>query len=157
MIPDAEGTSLAEEVEAALDASGFTWKRRESGWVVPACGGLPREIAVVLAPETVEGRAILVEWDEIGPTEKAALVRFLDRAQRGLRNVRWELDERQARLVSQVDTEDVERGLGDALGGIAAGVRLLNREAGALLVPEVARVLLDFFEDPGERIAPATL
>src|SRR6516162_1686353 len=40
----AEDIGLEERIEAALEASGRSWKRREGSWVVPANERLPREI-----------------------------------------------------------------------------------------------------------------
>jgi hypothetical protein len=128
-----------EVIEEALTASGFAWTRRQAGWAVPARGALPRELSIERVPSGVRVAALLVSWDEAGPAEVEALACFLGRAQRGLRFARCELAERQARVAALVPAEEIESGLPDALGGVAAGAQLLAREAAALLVPALAR------------------
>jgi hypothetical protein len=140
-----------EVVESALDGSGFAWKRRESGWVIPASSQLAREIQITRVDEGVRVEAVLVAWDEIGSVEQQALAMFLDRAQRGLRFVRCQMDERQARVTAPVPAAELETGLAHAVGAVAAGVRLLTREAGTLLLPEAARVFLQFHGTEHER------
>lgn len=137
-------TVEVEEVEAALDDSGFAWKRREGGWAIPTAGRLPRPIEITRVPAGIRVEAVLMQWDEIGATEEEAVGRLLCQAQLGLRFARCELDTGQARAVALVAADRVEGGLVRALGGVAAGARLLSREVGALLVPDVARVFLDF-------------
>jgi hypothetical protein len=134
-------------VEAALDASGFGWKRREEGWVVPAGERLARAIEVRPGPAGVRVEAVLATWDELGATEAAAVGRLLCRAQLGLRLARCELDARQARVVALLAAGHVETALPHSLGGVAAGVRWLTREVGVLLAPPVARAFLDFLGD----------
>jgi hypothetical protein len=142
----AETEPSVEAVEAALEASGFGWTRREKGWAVPASERLPREIQVSAGPAGVRLEATLAEWDEIGDAEQQALARFLLAAQPGLRLARCELDERKARIVSVVESANIDTELGHSLMGIAAGCRLLAREASTLLAPDVARVYLEFHE-----------
>jgi hypothetical protein len=133
-----------EVIEEALTASGFAWTRRQANWAVPARGSLPRELRVERLPDGLRVEALLVSWDEAGPAELEALACFLERAQRGLCFARCELAERQARLTAVVPAAEVETGLPDALAGVAAGARLLAREAAALLVPALARAYLQF-------------
>lgn len=130
---------VGEAVEAALEQTGFAWKRREVGWAVPADRVLAREIQVVPEAGGVRVRAVLTEWDEIGTDESAALAWFLCRAQAGLRFVRCELDGRQASVGARVRAGAIEELLPHCVGGAAAAVRALAREVGALLVPEIAR------------------
>jgi hypothetical protein len=134
----------AEALEAALEASGFGWTRREKGWAVPAGERLPREIQVSAGAAGVRLDAALAEWDEIGDAERQALARFLLAAQPGLRLARCELDERKAQIASAVASANIDTELGHSLMGVAAGCRLLAREAGTLLAPEVARAYLEF-------------
>jgi hypothetical protein len=136
--------SLAERIEGALEASGFAWKRRERSWVVPAGGRLVREIEVVPVPAGVRVQSVLVGWDEIGPAEQEAIAWLLCRAQLGLRWARCEMDGREARVAALVATSRIDPGLTDSLAGVAAGSRLLAREVGALLAPELARAYLEF-------------
>ena len=137
-------TVEAEEVEAVLDESGFAWKRREGGWAIPAAGRLPRPIEITRVPTGIHVEAVLVQWDEIGAVEAEAVGLLLCRAQLGLRFARCEMDAGQARVVALVAAGQVEGELVQALGGVAAGARLLSREVGALLVPDMARAFLDF-------------
>jgi hypothetical protein len=143
-------------VEAALDASGFGWKRREEGWVVPAGERLPRAIEVRPESAGVRVEAVLATWDEWGAVEAAAVGRLLCRAQLGVRLVRCEMDVRQARVVALLAAGQVEKALPHTLGGVAAGVRWLTREVGVLLVPQAARAFLDFLGDGGEKNGPVT-
>jgi hypothetical protein len=145
--PPEPGTAVSEEaLEAALLASGFAWSRRETGWAVPVGEHLPRELQITAGPAGVRVEATLAEWDEVGDKERRALARFLLAAQAGLRLARCELDQRRARIVSAVDGDLVDAELAHALMGVAAGCRLLAREAAALLAPEVARAYLEFHE-----------
>jgi hypothetical protein len=156
--PAAEGAAhvgLAEVIEGALDATGLGWKRRDVGWVVPASGRLPREVFVSPEGGGVRVQAVLVEWDEIGTDERAALERQLCRAQLGLRFARCELSATQARVTALVESGNVEGALADSVGGVAAGCRLLAREVGALLAVEVARAFLAFQGAFGEKGVPA--
>jgi hypothetical protein len=139
------GTEPSEEaLEAALEASGFGWARRDAGWAVPAGERLPREIQLSAGPAGVRVETTLAEWDEIGDAERQALARFLLAAQPGLRLARCELDERKARIVSAVASANIDTELGHSLMGVAAGCRLLAREVATLLAPEVARAYLEF-------------
>ncbi len=137
---------MAEAVEGALDTTGLGWKRREDSWVVPATGRLPREILIAPEGGGVRVQAVLVEWDEIGPDERAALALLLCRAQLGLRFARCELSATQARVTALVEARHIDGALADSAGGVAAGCRLLAREAGALLAPEAARAFREFLE-----------
>jgi hypothetical protein len=141
--------TLAEQVEAALEAAGIAWKRREEGWVVPASARLPREIQIAPHAGGVRVEAALVGWDEIGELEATALGRLLCRAQFGLRFARCELDARQARVAALVEAAHLDRDLPDSLSGVAAGSRLLAREVGILLAPDMARTYLDFLSAAG--------
>ncbi len=147
--------ALAETIAEALHATGLTWKRRDEGWVAPTGGRLPREVLVTLEEAGVRVQAVLVEWDEIGADERAALGLLLGRADAGLRFARCELTATQARVAALVEAKDVEASLADRVGGVAAGCRLLAREAGALLVPEAARAFLEFQGARGEKRPPA--
>jgi hypothetical protein len=98
----------------------------------------------------VRVQAVLVEWEEIGPEERAALARLLCRAQLGLRFARCELSPTQARVTALVETGHIDGALADSVGGVAAGCRLLAREVGALLTPEVARAFREFLESKVE-------
>jgi hypothetical protein len=133
-----------EAVEGALEGSGFAWSRREKGWAVPANETLPRELQITVEPRAVRIEAVLVEWDEVGAIEAQALAQFLLWAQGGLRFVRCELTEQSARLVAGADAAHLDDDLRHGLMGVAAGCRLLVREAAALLVPEAARLFLEF-------------
>jgi hypothetical protein len=150
----AANAGLTEVIEGALDATGLGWKRRDEGWVVPASGRLPREVLVSPEGGGVRVQAVLVEWDEIGTDERAAIGRLLCRAQLGLRFARCELSATQARVTALVESRHVEGALADSVGGVAAGCRLLAREAGALLAADVARAFLAFQGAFGEKGAP---
>ena len=141
-----EAETSTEAVEAALETSGFGWTRRGKGWAMPAGERLPREIHVSAGPAGVRLEATLAEWDEIGDTERQALARFLLAAQPGLRLARCELDERRARIASVADSANIDTELGHSLMGVAAGCRLLAREAGTLLATDAARAYLEFHE-----------
>ena len=135
---------MDERIEAALEASGFAWKRREQAWVVPANERLPREIQITQVAEAIRVEAVLIGWDEIGEVESLALGRLLCRAQFGLRFARCELEGCQTCVAALVEPAFVERDLPDSLAGVAAGSRLLAREVGVLLAPEMARTYLAF-------------
>jgi hypothetical protein len=141
---DSRLTPSEEVVEAVLETSGLAWSRRERGWAVPAAENSPRELRISAEPGQVRVEAVLADWDEIGVVEAEALARFLYLAQPGLRCARCELHERQARVSSVIETEYLETDLPHGLRGVAAGCRLLARETTALLVPEMARALLEF-------------
>jgi hypothetical protein len=142
--------TMAEAIEGALDMTGHGWKRRDDTWVVPATGRLPREVLVAPEGGGVRVQAVLVEWDEIGPDERAALATLLCRAQVGLRFARCELSATQARVTALVEARHIDGALADSVGGVAAGCRLLAREVGALLTPEVARAFREFLEGKRE-------
>jgi hypothetical protein len=146
---------VTELIEGALDATGLGWKRRDGGWVVPAGGRLPREVLVAHEGDGVRVQAVLVEWDEIGGDERAALAQLLGRAEVGLRFARCELSAAQARVTALVEAKDIEGALADAVGGVAAGCRLLAREVGALLAAQVARAFLECQGSFGEKAAGA--
>jgi hypothetical protein len=133
-----------EGVVSALEEAGLPFKQREDGWVVPASVHLPCEVAVRPLPGGVRVESVLLAWDELGETELSALQWFSSRAERGLRFARCELAGRQVRVAAQVRADEVERILPHAVLGVATGVRLLAREAGTLLLPEVARAYLEF-------------
>jgi hypothetical protein len=141
---DREALPEEEPLEAALEAAGLAWCRRETAWAVPASAGLPRELQITPEPGAVRVAAALVEWDEIGEGEAAALARFLVAAQAWLRFARCELEGGAARVVSRAAAARLETDLAHSVLGVAAGCRLLAREASALLVPEVARHYLEF-------------
>jgi hypothetical protein len=153
---ESHGEALAdEEVEGALEGSGFAWSRREKVWAVPANETLPRELQINVSPGGVRVEAVLVEWDEIGATEAQALAQFLLAAQGGLRFARCELTGRSARLVAGADVAHLDEDLCHGLMGVAAGCRLLAREAAALLGPEAARLFLDFHGLDAEKLQRA--
>jgi hypothetical protein len=131
---------IDEVIAEALESVGLSVKRRQDGWVVPVCGRLNREIVLTPEGDALRVRAVLVEWDEIGPGEALALDRFLERANAGLRFAHCEREPTRAVVTALVDAVR----LADAIGGVAAGCRMLAREAGALLGPEAARVYLEF-------------
>jgi hypothetical protein len=139
-----------EVVEAALDSVGWPWRRRQHGWVIPASAHLPREIEIIPEEAGLRVQAVLVDWDDLGADERRALAWMLCRAQLGLRFCRGELAQRQALLAGQLAVRDVECGLANLLGGTAAGLRLLGREAGDLLLPGLASVYLHFQENSGK-------
>jgi hypothetical protein len=149
--PPSEGA-----VEAALDAAGLAWARREAGWVIPPAGPVPRELAVRRAPGGVRVEAVLAEWDALGEEPRAALARFLVAAQAGLRGARCERDDRGARICSWADARRLEADLGPSLRSVGGGCRLLAREARALLIPEVARAYGAFHGLSGEPPAAPT-
>jgi hypothetical protein len=144
-----------EAVEAALEGSGFAWSRREKVWAVPANETLPREMQIRVTPRGVRLEAVLVEWDEIGAAEAKALALFLLSANAGLRSARCELTAQNARLAAGADFAHLDDDLRHGLMGIAAGCRLLAREAAALLVPEAARLFLDFHGPVAEKLQRA--
>ncbi len=129
----------AEAVEAALDAAGVAWARREAVWVIPPAAGVPRELTVRPQPGGVRVEAVLAEWDALGAGPGAALARFLVAAQSGLRGARCELGGRGATICSWADADRLEADLGPGLRAVGGGCRLLGREARALLSPAVAR------------------
>jgi hypothetical protein len=136
-----------DELEAALDATGWPWRRRDDSWALPAGGRLPREVCL-----TCEGGGVLVEALLVGPDEVAeagpALAAFLCRAQLGLRFARCEQVGRQVRLASRVEGPGLEQALPHAVGGVVAGLQVLAGEARALLLPELAEAYLRFFAAP---------
>ena len=142
----AEDIGLEERIEAALEASGRSWKRREGSWVVPANERLPREIRIIPQTDGVRIEVVLIGWDEIGEVESLALGRMLCRAQFDLRFARCEMENHQVRIVAFVEPSFVERDLPDALAGVVMGCRLLAREVGVLLAPEMARTYLAFLD-----------
>lgn len=148
-VEETSRAGLDERMEAALDASGFVWKRREGAWIVPANERLPREIQITVGLDVLRIETVLMGWEEIGDMEALALGRLLCRAQLGLRFARCEMKERQARIVSLVETVWLERDLPDSLAGVAAGSRLLAREVGVLLTPEMGQTYLAFLSRAG--------
>jgi hypothetical protein len=139
----AEG--LDEQVAEVLEDARWPWARRGEEWVVLAGSGLPCEVVIRRTSGGVRVEAVLATWDEVSPASLRALSALLTRAQAGLCFARAELAEGSARLFSEVADADVPSNLGHALGGVAAGARLLGREAGALLVEGVAEEYLRFF------------
>jgi hypothetical protein len=148
-----KGRGEKEAIEEALDATGLGWKRREDSWVVPAMGRLPREIVVTPEGDGVRIQAVLVEWDEVGPEEQAALALLLGRAEVGLQFAHCEWSATQARVTAWIEERNIEGALADSVGGVAAGCRLLAREVGALLNPEAARAFREFLEGKAENAA----
>jgi hypothetical protein len=136
----------AETVEAALEAAGLGWSRRDQGWAVPASDRVPREVRVRAVPGGARVEATLAEWDEAGAAERDALAAFLLAAQAGLRGARCELADRGARLVAAADADRLDSDLADALLSVAVACRLLARAAAALLSPEVARIFQEFHQ-----------
>jgi hypothetical protein len=136
---------LADEViSAVLEETRLAWKRRETGWALPASGALPREIHLTPEGDGVRIEAILLEWDQAGEAELAAIALLLDRAQQGLRFARCHLQPGQAAVTAHIDEQHLAEALPDAIGGVAAGARFLSREVAALLEPGAARAFLDF-------------
>jgi hypothetical protein len=146
--PPAEGEPVAEALEAALEASGLAWARREKSWAVPANDRLPRELHVGAGSGGVRVDAVLAEWDEIGPAEHEALALFLATAQAGLRGARCQLDGQSARVAALVEADHVDTDLGHALQAVAVACRLLARPATALLTTQVAAAFLEFHKPP---------
>jgi hypothetical protein len=144
--PPAAAEPVAETLEAALEASGVTWSRREKEWAVPASERVPRELHVRAVPGGARVEAVLAEWDEVGGVEREALAEFLLAAHAGLRGARCELDGRGARVVSLAEADHLDAELVDSLMSVAVACRLLARAAAALLSPDVARAFLDFRE-----------
>ncbi|HJT76866.1 MAG TPA: hypothetical protein VJ739_06650 [Gemmataceae bacterium] len=138
-----------EVIEAALEASGLAWSRRDTAWAVPANEILPRELKIRSVPGGVKLEAVLAEWDEIMPECGEALARFLVAAQAGLRGARCEMDATTARVTALVGAEQIDSDFVHALMGVAAGCRLLARQAVALLLPDMARAYLAFHREPG--------
>lgn len=139
------GEEIEEALEAAIDASGLNWSRRETTWAVPATDGLPRELLVTRVPAGARVEAVLAEWTgDLGQDEAQALAELLSTAQAGVRFARCEMQDHSARAVSLAATETLDSDLTHSLMGVAAACRLLAREAEAVLVPEVARAYLDF-------------
>jgi hypothetical protein len=146
---------LAEEVvNATLEETGLGWKRRDSGWALPAGGSLPREIHLTPNGDGLHLEAILLEWDEAVEAEFQALAHLLCRAQLGLRFARCRLQPGQAAVEADIDTRHLAEALADGIGGVAAGARLLAREVAALLEPAAARAFLDFLVT-AEKVSPA--
>jgi hypothetical protein len=143
-----------EEVEAALEASGFSWRKREASWVVLADSQVPREVQVFAVPGGLRLESTLVGWDELGSVEAEALAHFLCRAQLGLRFARCELNGNEARLAATLRAQEVEQQLAHCVGGIVTATRLLHREAGVLLSVSGAKAFLAFFVQPGEKVEP---
>jgi hypothetical protein len=142
---DGGARALGEgSIEAALDAAGLTWTRRESAWVVPPTDWVPQELQVTTVPGGVRVEALLVDGEGLEETERMALAHFLTAAQAWLCWARCELDARGARVVALVETGAVDGGLVHSVLGAAAGCRLLAREARALTDPETARQYQDF-------------
>jgi hypothetical protein len=141
-----EPAGLEERIDAALETTDRAWKRREGAWIIPASERLPREIRIAAQGDHVRIEAILMSWDEIGTDETRALDCLLHRAQFDLRFARCELDERQARIAAVVEASLVERDLPEALSSVVMGSRLLAREVGVLLAPQMARTYLAFLD-----------
>jgi hypothetical protein len=135
---------LDEAIAEALDSMGLAGKRRDDGWVIPAGGRLIREIILIPDGDGVRVRAVLVEWDELGPAEVEAVGRFLGHARGRLRFAHGDLEATRAVVTALVEGSKAAEELADAIGAVAAGCRLLAREAGALVHPEAARAYLEF-------------
>jgi hypothetical protein len=134
----------AEELETALESTGFTASRRQAGWSVSPPPRCPRELLLTIVPGGVRVNATLADWDEIDPISAAALAQFLCSAQAGLRFARCTLDERNARVMAFARASHLESDLPHALRAVATGCELLAREASALLRPELAEHYLAF-------------
>jgi len=143
-----------ETIEAALDASGFAWTRRDASWAVVVRDRLAREVLVSPVCGGVRATAVLADWDDIASSCRDALAAFLVSAQAGLRCARCELDERRASIVALVATAGLEVDLTHALLGVAAGCDLLAREAASLLRPEVAEIYRTCRRMPSKGPAP---
>jgi hypothetical protein len=135
---------LDEVIAEALESVRLSARRRQDGWVVPAGGRLNREVVLIPEGDGVRVQAVLVEWDEIAPAEAEALDRFLERASAGLRFAHCEREPTRAVVTALVGAVRAAGSLADAIGGVAAGCRMLAREAGTLLGPEAARAYLEF-------------
>jgi hypothetical protein len=134
-----------EVVEASLDTLGVPWKRREDGWVVPSGPRWPYQVSVTACAGTLRVEAVLVSWDELGPTERSALECLLARAERCQPGVRFELDADRALAWRSLPAGSSERALTAVVARVAESTRRLAREAGALLNQEVAQAYLRFF------------
>jgi hypothetical protein len=135
-----------EALEAALEASGLAWSRRDTLWAVPATERIPRELQVRAVPGGARVEAVLAEWGEVGDAERQALADFLLAAQAGLRGARCELDGSSARVVALVEATHLDTELADGLMSVAVACRLLVRAVAALLAPDAARAFLGFRE-----------
>lgn len=140
----------SDQVESALGGAGFEWARRDAAWVVPAASGGLRELVISLIPGGVRVEAVLATWDAIGDDERAAIAEFLLISQSQLRFARCELDGVSARVVSHADAAFLDTEVSESLSSVAAASRLLAREVGALLAPELARAYLSISVPNGE-------
>jgi hypothetical protein len=148
-IVETETSRLVELVEATLDDARFSWKRRDSGWVIPANARLPREIQMREDEAGVAIEATLAEWEEISPIQIAALALLCAEVQRRLPIARCEIGDRRFRMAAQVAHESLERELAQGLGEIAGGVSLLAQEVEALLDPNIAKAYWTFMQSAG--------
>lgn len=133
-----------DDLEAALEAAGRPWARRESAWVIPATENGWREVRIGLAPGGATVEVTLAEFDRLGEVEATALASFLAAAQNGLRFVRCWLTDNRACVGSHVAAADLERDLADTIEAASHAARALARSVEALIHPEVARAYRDF-------------
>jgi hypothetical protein len=134
-----------EVVEAALDGLGVPWKRRDLDWLIPVGPRWPNQVALTVHEDRLRVEAVLVSWDELEPRERSALELLLARAEGGPSGVRFGLAEREAVAWTELPAGTSEAAVTEAVARVATAARLLAREAGALLGPEVAEGYLRFF------------
>jgi hypothetical protein len=115
---------------------------REDQWIVPPSDECPVEITVRCNAGGVGVKAALVDLTEAQPAAREAVAEFLCRGQHALRFVRAEIDDRSAWLTAHASADRLESDLAHALRAVAVGVRLLVREAQALMRPELAQAYL---------------
>jgi hypothetical protein len=130
-------------IASALDAIALPWVRRDALWAIPPTASLARELLVRCVPDGVRVEAVLVEWDEVDAHELEVLRLFLRRAEPSLRFAHFAVDGMCVVVFAETSGSDLETGLAQCIGGVAAAGRLLAREAAALLAPELAAAYLD--------------
>jgi hypothetical protein len=146
------GEEVTEEVVAgALESAGLPHKRREPGWVIPPGSQRLREVVLTPLAGGLRIESVLGSWDEVGPAEREAMARLLCRAQAQLRFARCELNDEQAVVAARLTAREIETGLPHAAAAILAAARLLSREVGALLLPEVAEGYMRFISSRAEK------
>ncbi len=145
---NAPGNRTEEAVEAALEATGWPWTKRGEVWAISAHAGLSREVLIRPVAEGVRVEAVLVEWES--GEEAEAVAQLLGRAQDDLREVRCEREGSVARLAADVPAGQIDEGLPRTVKRVAVALRLLAREAAALLNAEAARAYLAFHAEKND-------
>ncbi len=134
-----------EEFESILSQLDFEWKEDDGRWRTAANfpDGGRFELTANPVATGIEFTSTLADWnDDLEADCRAALIRFLNRANGALRFVRVVLDGNQVRAESTAMADRLDTEVPDAARAVATAVQVLRREINALRVPSVAQAYL---------------